>query len=178
MTTTTLPSQGDLKGVYFYFARIAEPQQKWQTTGDTEKEYTISVVVSSAQFKEFCATFPKKKTAPIPNDEFEEKYKTKPPFPDQPLQYVLKFKQRAFKQDGTPIADSLRPKTFRFVDRVQEDITSTLIGNGSKGTLRYTTWVPTKNPTLGPTANLSCVLVTNLVAFTKQDPNAFNPEEE
>ena len=176
--TSQLPTQGDLQNVFFYYARIAEPQQKWQTTADTDKEYTISVVVSQAQFREFTAVFPKKKTAPIPNDEFEEKYKTKPPFADQPLQYVLKFKQRAFKQDGTPIAESLRPKTYQFVDGVQTDITSTLIGNGSKGTLRYTTWVPTKNPTLGPTANLSCVLITNLVPFTKQDPKAFELDEE
>ena len=49
--STQLPNQGDLKGVYFYFARIAEPQQKWQTTGDADKEYTVAVVVSQAQYK-------------------------------------------------------------------------------------------------------------------------------
>lgn len=174
--TTQLPNQGDLKNVYFYFARIAEPQQKWQTTEDTDKEYTVAVAVAQDQYKEFISQFPKKKTTPLTNEEFTEKYKTEPPFPNQPLQYVLKFKQRAFKKDGNPIHDSIRPKVYQFVDGVQTDITSTLIGNGSRGTIRYSIWVPTNNPTLGPTTNLYAVLVTDLVKYDKPDPNAFTLE--
>lgn len=174
--STQLPTQGDLQNVYFYYARIAEPQQKWQTTEPTEKEYTVAVVVSQEQYKEFCGQFPKKKTTPLTNEEFTEKYGTKPPFETQPLQYVLKFKQRAFKKDGNPIAESIRPKVYQFVNNVQTDITSTLIGNGSRGTLRYSIWVPTNNPTLGPTTNLYAVLVTDLIPYEKVDPNAFQPQ--
>ena len=174
--TSQLPTQGDLQNVFFYYARIAEPQQKWQTTEPTEKEYTVAVVVSQEQYKEFCGQFPKKKTTPLTNEEFTEKYGTQPPFPNQPLQYVLKFKQRAFKKDGMAIADSIRPKVYQFIDNVQTDITTTLIGNGSQGTLRYSIWVPTNNPTLGPTTNLYAVLITNLVPYSKPDPNAFSPQ--
>lgn len=174
--TSQLPTQGDLQNVFFYYARIAEPQQKWQTTEPTEKEYTVAVVVSQEQYKEFCGQFPKKKTTPLTNEEFTEKYGTQPPFPSQPLQYVLKFKQRAFKKDGMAIADSIRPKVYQFIDNVQTDITTTLIGNGSQGTLRYSIWVPTNNPTLGPTTNLYAVLITNLVPYEKPNPNAFSPQ--
>lgn len=172
----TLPTQGDLQNVFFYYARIAEPQQKWQTTEPTDKEYIVTVVVSQDQYKQFTTQFPKKKTTPLTNEEFTEKYGTQPPFPEQPLQYVLKFKQRAYKKDGTPIADSIRPKVYQFVNNVQTDITSTLIGNGSQGTLRYSIWTPTNNPTLGPTTNLYAVLITNLVPYEKPNPNAFEPQ--
>lgn len=173
---STLPSQGDLQNVYFYYTRIAEPQQKWQTTEPTDREYVTTVVVSQEQYKQFTAQFPKKKTTPLTNDEFVEKFKSQPPFPEQPLQYVLKFKQRAFKKDGAPIAESLRPKVYQFIDNVQTDITTTLIGNGSKGTIRYSVWVPTNNPALGPAANLFAVLVTDLVPYDKPNPNAFTQE--
>ena len=173
---SNLSNQGDLENVYFYFTRVAEPIQKYQTEGDANKEYVTTVVVSKEQFQTFVKQFPKKKTSPIENEEFVAKYKTAPPFPDQPMQYTIKLKQRAFKKDGNPIHDSIRPKVYQFIDGVQTDITNTLIGNGSRGTLRYSVWVPTNNPTLGPTTNLYAVLVTDLVKYDKPDPNAFSPE--
>lgn len=171
---STLPNQNDLENVFFYFSRVAEPIQKYQTTGDENKEYVVTVVVSKDQFKTFTDSFPSKKTTPIENDEFETKYKTKPPFPNQPMQYVLKFKQRAFKKDGTPMPDSLRPKVYQFIDNVQTDITNTLIGNGSKGTVRYQVWTPTKGVDPKPSVNLSNILITELVPYEKADPNGFS----
>lgn len=177
---SNLPNQADLENVFFYFSRVAEPVQKYQTEGDANKEYVTTVVISKEQYNQFIKEFPSKKTAPIENDDFKEKYKTDPPFPNQAMQYVLKFKQRAFKKDGTPMPDGLRPKVYQFINNEQVDITTTLIGNGSQGTLRYSVWTPTqmsgKEPPK-PTANLFAMLITDLVEYEDKrvDPNKFNP---
>lgn len=168
----------DLQDVYFYYTRVAEPAQKWQTTEDIDKEYTVTVVVSKEQFNEFVKQFPKKKTAPIENEDFIVKYKTQPPFPNQPMQYVLKFKQSAFKKNKAtgvvePIADWLRPRVFTFTpEGTQTEITNTLIGNMSKGTVRFSVWTPS-NSALGASTNLYAMLVTDLVPYEKADPKAF-----
>lgn len=158
----------DLTGVYFYYAQIAEPGQKFQTTGPLDKEYKVTVVLSKDQFKEFTTKYPKKKKAPIETSEFEAQYKTAAPFPDQPMQYVISLTQKAFKADGTPMPDGLRPKVYQFVDGVQTDITTTLIGNGSKGTARYMHWEPMGNSEAPDTAKLYALLVEDLVPYVKK----------
>ena len=173
---SNLSNQGDLENVYFYFTRVAEPIQKYQTEGDANKEYVTTVVVSKEQFQAFVKQFPKKKTSPIENEEFTAKYKTAPPFPDQPMQYTIKLKQRAFKKDGSPMPDFVRPKIFQFNEKNEQvDITTTLIGNGSKGTVRYTVFTP--NEVIGPTANLFCMLITDLVPYEQKDPTSFAPSK-
>lgn len=170
-------STGDLTNVFFYYTCVAEAKQKYQTEDPKEKEYTVTVVLDKKQYTDFVTQFPKKKTTPVENSDFEEQYKTKPPFPDQPLQYVLKFKQKTHKANGDPMPESLRPRVYQFVDKEQKDITDTLIGNGSKGTLRWNSFKSDKTP--NPTVTLYCMLITELVSYERPASgfnHSFNPQ--
>ena len=72
--------------------------------------------------------------------------------------------------------DFVRPKIFQFNEKNEQvDITTTLIGNGSKGTVRYTVFTP--NEVIGPTANLFCMLITDLVPYEQKDPTSFAPSK-
>lgn len=165
MSNQTFPSSGDLSNVTFYYTCVAEPKQKYQTEDPKEKEYITTVVLDKKQYKEFIKVFPKKATMSVDNEDFEAQYKTAPPYPDQDEQYVLKFKQKTYKANGEPMPDSLRPRVFQFIDGVQTDITSTLIGNGSKGTIRWTAYQAEK--ATNPTVTLDCMLITDLVAYER-----------
>lgn len=163
----------DIKDVYFYYTQIAEPGQKYQTTGPTDKEYKVTVIVSKEQYKEFTTKYPKKKKAPIDTEDFEAQYKTKAPFPDQPMQYAIALSQKAFKADGTAMPDGLRPKVYQFdSEGKQIDITSTLIGNGSKGTVRYMHWEALGNSDIPDTAKLYALLIEDLVPYEKRTSSA------
>jgi hypothetical protein len=162
----------DLKDVYFYYTSIQDPRQKYQTTGPTEKEYSVTLIVSKEQQKEFVGKYPAKKVAPLDSDEFEAQYKTKPPFPG-PLQYIIKLQQKAFKADGSPMPDSLKPKVMQFIDGVQTDVTATtLVGNGSKGTARYLEWEPLGQSKAETTAKLYAILVDTLIPYEKKTNSA------
>lgn len=165
----------DLENATLYYTRIAEPYKDQYKDANAFPEYMISAVVSKEQFKEFVKRFPDKRTQPIDNDVFEEKYKTPPPFPNQDEQFVIKLKAKAFKASGEPIPEKYRPRVYRFTNGVQEDITTTLIGNGSKGVVRYSVY---ESPKTGKEmASLQSVLVTELVPYTPNDPNSFTPPQ-
>lgn len=162
---------GDLDNVTFLYARIAEP---YKGKFSEVAEYQVTVVVSPQQFKEFTSVYKNKAKMPVPTADFKEKYKIDPPFPDDMYQHILTFKQKAFKRDGTPMAESTRPRAFRLVGDKAIDITSTLIGNGSKGVLRYSIRPYEFGGQSGTALDLKSVLITDLVEYKKEDPNDFS----
>lgn len=177
-TTTNASTYADIENVYFYYTKIAEPQQKFGSDDPLDTLYSVQVFLDEDSFDAFTAQFPNKRTTPIRNEEFVEKFKTEVPFPEQKKQYFLRFTQKAFKKDGQPMPESLRPRVFKFTEGRQEDITDTLIGNGSKGTVRYNVWTPKAPPgvTPKPTPALYALLVTDLVRYEKKayvDPKSF-----
>ena len=168
-TTNTFPTEGQLTDVYFYYTCVAEAKQKYQTTEPHEKEYLTTIVLDKKQYKEFVKIFPKKATQPVDTEDFEAKYLTAAPFPDQDEQFILKFKQKTHKANGEPMPDFLRPRVFQINNGVQEDITTTLIGNGSKGVLRWKAFQAEK--ATNPTISLDCMLVTDLVVYEQKQIN-------
>lgn len=169
-----------------YYARLKEPDYGHNPLklplaqlDAQEQKYKVVVAVSKDDYQAFIKKYPKKKSTPIENDEFLIKYKvTEVPYPNQPMQYTLTFKQKVFKKDGGLMPDSMRPKAFQFIDGVQEDITmTTLIGNGSKGVVRYSAW--DRGGEIPITVSLQAVCVTELVPYAasdkpkRVDPNSF-----
>lgn len=163
----------DIPEGYFYWTKIQTPDYGYNPNklpiaqlDPQEQKYKVEVCVSKEVYTDFVKKYPKKKTTPFENDAFLEKYKvTEVPYPNQPLQYVLIFKQKVIKKDGSPMPDSLRPKVWQFVDGVQQDVTmTTLVGNGSKGRVRYAVW--TFDPNFAPQVNLFAICVDNLVPYT------------
>ena len=157
---------------FLYWTRIQEPdygqnplKKPIDQLDRQEFRYKVTACVSKEVYQEFVKKFPKKKTAPIENDDFLAKMKVEAvPFPNQPMQYVLTFKQKVYKNDGTPMPESLRPKVWQFIDGQQVDVTATtLIGNGSQGIVRYSVW--TRSAEIPPTVSLHAVCVTNLVPY-------------
>lgn len=162
----------DIKDVTFYYVCISEPKQKYQTTDPKEKEYSVTVCVSKDVYQEFVKQYPSKKKAPIENDDFVEKYKTPVPFPNQPMQYLISFKSKTHKMNGEPMPESLRPRTYQIIDGKQVDTTDVLIGNGSKGVIRYSAYTNKNTGQVG--MSLHSILVTELVPYERKDPNKFD----
>lgn len=127
---------GVLTNVYFYYTRIKEPTNKYNSA---DKEFKVDVVLDAASYKAFTKELPKKNFKLVENDEFREKYRAEPPFPEQPIQYVTKFNRDEVKKDGTPIAEEHKPKVY-LEDQSGEvyDVTNRFdVGNGSMGDLFY-----------------------------------------
>ena len=78
------------------FVKVAESDNKYQSE---DLEYSLNAVVSKADAKAFKKKFPKQSVKDYENDEFKEKFKIDPPFPDQDEQYVLKLSKVHIK-DG------------------------------------------------------------------------------
>lgn len=177
----------DISEAYLYWTRIQEPdygqnpdKKPIDALDKQEFRYKVVACVSKEVFQEFVKKYPKKKSAPIENDDFLAKMKVDTvPFPNQPMQYVITFKQKVYKNDGQLMPDSLRPRVHQYINGVQTDITqTTLVGNGSKGIVRYSVWTRSENSP--PTVSLYAVCVTDLVEYAKPekparvDHNSFN----
>ena len=158
---------GVLKDVYFYFARIDQPMNKYNSA---DKEFKVDVVVDQASFTKYVKEFPKKAYKMVANDDFYDTYKTEPPFPEQPMQYVMKFSRDEVKKDGTPIAEEHKPKAYLEDNSGQVyDITSKFnIGNVSKGDLFYFV-IETKD--YGKQPKLSNIKVKHLIKYEANNSN-------
>lgn len=166
----------DIEDCFFFWTKIQTPDYGYNPNklpiaqlDPHEQKYKVEVCVSKEVYNEFVKNHPKKKTTPLENDEFLKKYGvTEVPYPNQALQYVLVFKQKVFKKDGTSMPDSLRPKVYQFVDGVQQDVTmNTLVGNGSRGRLRYAVWKFNKD--LPAQVSLFAICVDTLVPYLKPE---------
>lgn len=151
-------SKGILKDVYFYYTCIRTPINKYQSD---KKEFKTSVAVTKEQYNEFVSQFPRTSKKIVTNDDFLSEFKTEPPFPEQPAQYILTLRKDELNKDGQPY--EVNPKAYL------EDNSGTIyditeehnIGNGSKGDLHYY-YFTTSNGTF---AKLSEVKITKLIKY-------------
>lgn len=153
----------------FVFAKIQEPAFKYQS--DTEKEFSIGVVVDKATAKAFGKQFQKQKGKQVDNDDFTETYKIDIPFPDQDEQYILTLKKPAQYKDKlsgnlVPTPEQYWPKVLQKVGGKATAVhRNVLVGNGSTGKVSY----EVNSNDYGTFAKLKNVLVENLIEYKKQD---------
>ena len=149
------------------FVKVAESDKKYQSE---DREYSLSAVVSKADAKAFKKKFPKQSVKDYENDEFKEKFKIDPPFPDQDEQYVLKLSKVHIK-DGVEANPKYRPRVYlddgkgNFTDIT----TSRLVSNGSKGDVAYRVI----ENSFGVFAHLDAVRLTEFIEYKKD--GAANP---
>lgn len=175
-----------ISDVYFFYTMIKTPDYGYNPTKMPVKDlpkaghrYKVSVVVSKEQATAFSEKYPKKKVTKVETDDFIKQYKVEAaPFPKQALQYIIDFKQKVYTNKGDEMPESLRPTVHMFVDGSQQDVTqTTLVGNGSKGTIRFSVW--TRAEDADPLVSLYALLVTDLVAYEERektvrvDPRSF-----
>ena len=149
------------------FVKVAESDNKYQSE---DLEYSLNAVVSKADAKAFKKKFPKQSVKDYENDEFKEKFKIDPPFPDQDEQYVLKLSKVHIK-DGVEANPKYRPRAYlddgkgNFTDIT----TSRLVANGSKGDVAYRVC----ENSFGTFAHLEGIRITELIEYKKA--GAANP---
>jgi len=173
MTVDQENGKGRINNVIFYYTKLQDGSYKYQSK--TEKEFTVDCVVDKATAKSFKKIFPKNGYREIETDEFQDKFKTAPPFPDEDEQYVVKLKTDAQMRRDVPkhnlVAGDLipyewntRPKVFEPSDdgKGVVDITMLkLVGNGSKGDVAFTIM----ENSYGQFPKLSGILVKELVEY-------------
>ena len=149
------------------FVKVAESDNKYQSE---DLEYSLNAVVSKADAKAFKKKFPKQSVKDYENDEFKEKFKIDPPFPDQDEQYVLKLSKVHIK-DGVEANPKYRPRVYLDDGKgnLTDITTSRLVANGSKGDVAYRV---SENP-FGTFARLEGIRITELIEYKKA--GAANP---
>lgn len=168
MTTTTVKlPKGFLTDVYFSYTCIANPKFKYES--NTEKEYSVNIILSKEQAKAFKSININglkinKTVKEISTEDFEKSQKFPPPYPDQDSQYIVTLTQNLKTTKGDPLPDYLRPVSYKQLDNgATENITDVEIGNGSFGDVSYTQYPGKK----GITVKLSAILVKELVPYVK-----------
>lgn len=153
-----------IENVTFFYAKIGKPAFKFQS--QTEKEFTLDLLVDKNTAKEFGKKFPKQKPKNLDADEFSEKYGDQYLIDGQDEYFIIKLKKPAQYKDKTTgefkdIPDAYRPRAFLDDGNGElEDITFTkLIGNGSKGVIQY----EVNENSYGTFAKLLAVKVDELV---------------
>lgn len=107
--------QGIIENAVLYYTKIKTPSLKFGS--QTEREYTVDVVVDKATAKAWNKQFPKQKSKELDNDEFLEKFKAeKVPF-EGDEQFVIKMRKAAqYKDKATgnlvPIPEQYIPRVF------------------------------------------------------------------
>ena len=148
-----------IDGVYFYYTSISKPGLKYESK--TEYEYKTTIALSKEQAKEFKRRKLNKNVKEVDTADFEEKYKSPPPYPDQDEQYIITLAQNVNKMDGTPLPDFLRPRAYHKVEDGNVDITDQEIANGSFGKIRYSQ-MEGKN---GISIKLDAILLTEFIPY-------------
>lgn len=131
-----------IENVTFFYPKIKQAVFKYQS--QTEKEYTVDVLVDKATAKAWSKVFGKQKPKELDAEEFAEKYGKD--FVQEGVDdyFIIKLKKGATYQDRETkeikdIPEVYRPRAFiEGGDGDLEDITyTTLIGNGSKGVVQF-----------------------------------------
>lgn len=164
-------TKAQIKDVTFCYVKMQEGGLKYGS--QTEKEYTVDCVVDKATARAFKKAFPKNSCKEIDTQEFKQKFKIDPPFPDKEDQYVIKVKtnaqikvdmpsQNLVTGDLVPYEWGSRPKVFVPTNGGVKDITmTTLVANGSRGTVAIRI---TEN-SYGRFPQLSGILVIDLIEY-------------
>ena len=157
-----------ISGIFAY-AKVQEPSLKYQS--ETEKEFSIDVIVDKATAKAFGKQFPKQKGKVVDTSDFKEIYKIDPPFPDQDEQYILKLKKPAqFNDKATgnmkAIPEIYWPKiVVKKNGKAVPLARDILIANGSMGKVSY----EVNENSYGIFAKLKNILVEELIEYKKAD---------
>jgi len=167
--------QGIIENAVLYYTKIKTPSLKFGS--QTEREYTVDVVVDKTTAKAWNKQFPKQKAKELDNDEFMEKFKAeKVPF-DGDEQFVIKMKKAAQYKDKTtgtlvPIPEQYIPRVFLSDGEGNlEDITfDRLVGNGSVGTVQF----QTNSNDFGTFAKLQAIRVDDLVVVEQSASGGAN----
>lgn len=167
--------QGIIENAVLYYTKIKTPSLKFGS--QTEREYTVDVVVDKATAKAWNKQFPKQKAKELDNDEFMEKFKAeKVPF-DGDEQFVIKMRKAAQYKDKTtgqlvPIPEQYIPRVFLLDGEGNlEDITfDRLVGNGSVGTVQF----QTNSNDFGTFAKLQAIRVDDLVVVEQSASGGAN----
>lgn len=149
------------------FVKVAESDNKYQSE---DREYSLNAIVSKADAKAFKKKFPKQSVKDYENDEFKEKFKIDPPFPDQGEQYVLKL-SKVHVKDGVEVNPKYRPRVYLDDGKgnLTDITTSRLVANGSKGDVAYRV----SENSFGVFAYLEAVRLTEFIEYKKD--GAVNP---
>lgn len=158
-----------LENVYFLYTKIAEAQKDpFDPTGLTKK-FSVTICLSKADAKEFKKLKLNKTVKEISGEEFRTKYKIDPPeeFANEDDEYfVIGFSQKATYPDGKDTPEWTWPKTYLLEDGKPVDRTSTLVGNGSFGDLRFSTRESKANGQVN--TYLHSILVKSLVPVERR----------
>jgi hypothetical protein len=156
----------------FCFAKVTEPAFKYES--DTEKEFSIQVVVDEDTFDTFGETYGKQKGKAIKTADFEGIFKIKPPYPNDKKQFVLKLAKGAtYKSKETGqlvnVEKKYWPKIMVLENNqptpIEEGI---LIANGSKGQVSF----EENTNSYGTFAKLKNILVEELIEYKKTGEDA------
>ena len=149
------------------FVKVAESDNKYQSE---DREYSLNAIVSKADAKAFKKKFLKQSVKDYENDEFKEKFKIDPPFPDQDEQYVLKL-SKVHVKDGVEVNPKYRPRVYLDDGKgnLTDITTSRLVANGSKGDVAYRV----SENSFGVFAYLEAVRLTEFIEYKKD--GAANP---
>lgn len=151
-----------LSNVTFYFVKIQNPVKAFNKI---DTEWTVDVVASKADATALLKQFPKTSLKKLDHDEFKEKFKSDPPFPNEAIQHVLKFKKNHIK-NGKECPEQYRPRVLWDGPDGRQDITFTkLVGNGSKGDLSYRV---KETDEYGNFVELQAILVKDLIEYNSK----------
>ena len=167
--------KGRINNVIFCYVKMQQGAFKYQSK--TEYEFTVDCVVDKKVAKAYKKMFPKNSCKEIDTEEFEDRFKVAPPFPDADEQFVIKLKADANlkadvakaglrKGDSIPYEWNTRPKVFVPVEGGVKDVTmEVLVSNGSKGDVTF----KILENSYGTFSQLSGILVTDLIEYEQKE---------
>jgi hypothetical protein len=149
---------GFIEGVACY-VKVHKPYTKYQSE---DKEFTLDLVISKDQAKQWKKDFKKQPPKEFDNDDFKNTFKIDPPFEDQDEQFVVKLKVEAQYKDGAVKEKKFWPRVLVMEDGAAVDIAEgILVGNGSKVKVSYNV----RSNDYGTFAKLKNILVLDLIEF-------------
>ena len=149
---------GFIEGVACY-VKVHKPYPKYQSE---DKEFTLDLVISKDQAKQWKKDFKKQPPKEFDNEDFKKIFKIDPPFEDQDEQFVIKVKTEAGYLDGKQKEKKFWPRVLVMEDGSAVDIAEgILVGNGSKVKVSYNV----RTNSYGTFAKLKNILVLDLVEF-------------
>lgn len=168
-----------IENVHLMYVRLQNPVNKFEST---DKEFVLSFVCDEDTSDTFSEKFPKASVKKIKTEQFQEKHKFEPPFPNDKNQYIVKMGVRAEMKDKEsgqmveiPYFYDTRPKVYELAGGKAVDVTlDKLVGNGSKGHIQYAV----ASNSYGTFCYLRAVLITDLKEVESSGGGAYNPFED
>lgn len=159
-----------IEGVTFFYTKIQKPSLKYQS--ETEKEFTVDVLIDKPTAKAWSKVFGKQKPKELDREEFAEKFGEQYLIDGVDEYFLLKLKKPANYKDKETgqlkdIPEQYRPRVFLDDGNGElEDITFTqLVGNGSKGVVQY----EVNTNSFGTFGKLLAIKVDELVVVEQGD---------